>query len=264
VAVLAGAEPFSADGDLTSPAGRVGIVVSHGFTGSPQSMRPWAEALAAAGFTVRLPRLPGHGTTWQEMNTTRWQDWYGAVEHSFLELQSRCELVFAMGLSMGGALVLRLAEQHPDGVAGVVTVNPSLGTEDKRLLAVPLLKHLIPSFPGVGSDIKKSGVTELAYTRAPLKAVGSLRELWADVTPALGSIACPVLTYRSETDHVVDPLSGRLLRAALGTRDSFTEVVLTDSYHVATLDNDAPAIIEGSLDFVRRHAALVGAGGSTT
>ena len=75
--VLPGAEPFSADG------GDVGVVVCHGFTGSPQSMRPWAEALAGAGHTVRLPLLPGHGTSWQEMNRTTWRQWYDEVDRAF-------------------------------------------------------------------------------------------------------------------------------------------------------------------------------------
>ncbi|MDT4933686.1 MAG: carboxylesterase, partial [Pseudonocardiales bacterium] len=72
----ADAEPFSADG------GPVGVILSHGFTGTPASMRPWAQHLAAAGYTVRLPLLPGHGTSWQETNRTRWQDWYGAIEQA--------------------------------------------------------------------------------------------------------------------------------------------------------------------------------------
>jgi carboxylesterase len=256
VAVVPGAEPFIADGDVATTTGRVGIVLSHGFTGAPPSMRPWAEELAAAGFTVRLPRLPGHGTTWQEMNATRWPDWYGEIERAFLELKDRCDTVFAMGLSMGGGLVLRLAEQHPDAVAGVVTVNASLGSTDKRLFAIPLLKHVVASSPAVGGDIKKQGVAEHAYARTPLKAVGSLREFWRVVSADLGRINCPVLAYRSAVDHVVDPSSGALLRAALGQRPDFAEVVLENSYHVATLDNDAPEIFAGSLDFVRRHAAL--------
>jgi carboxylesterase len=90
-----GAEPWSSDGDAT------GVLVLHGFTGSPASMRPWGEALAAEGWTVRVPRLPGHGTTWQEMNRTRWEDWYGECERGLRELTSRCDRVFVAGLSTG-------------------------------------------------------------------------------------------------------------------------------------------------------------------
>ncbi|HVU73531.1 MAG TPA: alpha/beta fold hydrolase [Mycobacteriales bacterium] len=247
--VLAGAEPYSADGDGAN--GRVGVVVCHGFTGCPQSMRPWAEGLAAAGYTVRLPRLPGHGTTWQELQATRWPDWYGEVDRAYTELQGRCDTVFAVGLSMGGTLAFRLAEQHADTIAGIVTVNAFLASRDKRLLLLPVLKRIVPSLPGVGSDIKKPGVTELAYPRTPLKAVASLAEMQKEVRANLGLIRCPVLSFHSREDHVVDPSTSALLAAELGPTGRYTEVELAESYHVATLDNDLPEILSGSLDFVR-------------
>jgi carboxylesterase len=249
VGVMPGAEPFTADG------GDVGVVLSHGFTGTPQSLRPWAEHLAAAGLTVRLPRLPGHGTRWQDLNDTRWLDWYGEVERALDELRGRCRQVFAMGLSMGGTLVLRLAEQRPSDVSGLVLVNPSLGTERKDLkYALPVLARFVPSVAGIGSDIRKPGTTELAYDRTPLKAMRSLSQLWPLVTADLGRITAPVLLFRSRVDHIVEPLSGRLLREGASSAE-VTEVILEQSYHVATLDNDAPAIFAGSLDWVRQHTA---------
>ncbi len=105
-------------------------------------MRPWAEHLAAAGFTVRLPRLPGHGTSWQELNRTRFEDWYAVVDTAFTELTERCSKVVAGGLSMGGTLVTRLAEQRGADVAGLMLVNPAFRSEDRRLLALPLIKQL--------------------------------------------------------------------------------------------------------------------------
>jgi carboxylesterase len=248
VPVLPGAEPI----DL--PGGPVGVLLSHGFTGSTQSMRPWAEHLAAAGLTVVAPRLPGHGTTWQEMNKTGWSDWYGELERAFDDLRGRCSSVFAMGLSMGGALVLRLAEERPDQVAGLVTVNAALASERKDVkYLLPLLSKVLPSLRGIGSDIKKEGVTEHAYPRVPLKALAQLTAAQVVVRRDLHKITCPILAYRSSIDHVVEPISGRLLveGCAGGTIE---ERVLDNSYHVATLDNDAPAIFEGSVEFVRAHA----------
>ena len=242
--VLPGAEPMSVSG------GPVGVVLSHGFTGTPQSMRPWAQSLADAGLTVSLPLLPGHGTTWQEMNKTRFPDWYATVEQAFDELRGRCETVFAMGLSMGGTLVLRLAEERGEQVAGLVVVNASLATERKDAALLPLLSRVLPSLAGIASDIKKPGATELAYDRVPLKAANSLQQAWPLVRRDLPRITCPVLVYRSATDHVVDPVSGReLLQGCVAAQ----EHVLHNSYHVATLDHDAPEIFAGSLDFVRAH-----------
>ncbi|MCW2726733.1 MAG: putative esterase/lipase [Frankiales bacterium] len=245
--VLPGAEPI----DLTG--GPVGVLLSHGFTGTTQSMRPWAEHLAAVGLTVAAPRLPGHGTRWQDMNATRFSDWYAEIERAFDDVRGRCDTVFAMGLSMGGTLVLRLAEERGDQVAGLVLVNASVSTERKDARFAPLLSKVLPSLPGVGSDIKKEGVTELAYDRVPLKAFASLQAAWPVVRKDLHRITCPVLAYRSRVDHVVEPLSGRLLLegCAGGTIE---ERILEDSYHVATLDNDAPTIFAGSVDFVRTHA----------
>ena len=252
--VLPGAEPFAAEG------GEIGVVLSHGFTGSTQSLRPWAEHLAAAGLTVRLPRLPGHGTRWQDLNDTRWPDWYGEVERAFDDLRGRCRQVFGMGLSMGGTLVTRLAEQRPAEVAGLVLVNPSLGSERKDVkYALPLLHRVVPSLAGIGSDIRKPGVTELAYGRTPLRAMHSLSRLWPLVVADLGRVTAPVLLYRSRVDHVVEPMSGRLLREGAASTE-VTEVILEDSYHVATLDNDAPTIFAGSLEFVRAHTAAPAAG----
>ena len=102
--VMPGAEPF------THVGGSTGALLCHGFTGSPQSLRPWAEYLAEAGLSVWLPRLPGHGTAWQDMARTRWEDWYAEVDRAFDELRAHADEIFVMGLSMGGCLALRLAE----------------------------------------------------------------------------------------------------------------------------------------------------------
>jgi carboxylesterase len=243
---MPGAEPVDLSG------GDVGVLLVHGFTGTTQSMRPWAEHLNAAGYAVSAPRLPGHGTTVKDQNTTRFADWYAEVERSFDDLRSRCSTVFAMGLSMGGTLCLRLAELRPSDVAGIVVVNASLSTERADAKLLPLLAKLLPSFKGVGNDIKKPGVTELAYPKMGLKAALSLQEAWPVVRGVLARITCPVLAFRSREDHVVEPASGRLLREGCAHAE---EVVLEDSYHVATLDNDAPRIFEGSVDFVRKHTA---------
>jgi len=245
--VLPGAEP------VDRPGGPVGALISHGFTGTPQSVRPWAEHLAAAGLTVRAPLLPGHGTRWQDMNSTGFADWYGELERAFDDLRARCESVFVMGLSMGGTLALRLAELRPDEVAGLVVVNASLATDRKDARLAPLVSRVVPSFPGIASDIKKPGVRELAYDRVPLQAAVSLQRTWPVVVGDLARIVCPVLVYRSRVDHVVPPVSGAMLLRGL-TGGTVEERVLEDSYHVATLDHDAPAVFEGSLAFVRAHA----------
>jgi carboxylesterase len=245
--LLPGAEPFACDGD------GVGVVLCHGFTGSPRSMRPWAEHLAAAGFAVDLPLLPGHGTTWQDMSTTTTDDWFAEVEAALLRLRDCCDQVFTMGLSMGGCLALRLAEVHPETVAGVVVVNPSLAMETRLLMFAPLLRRVLPSTRGLAGDIKKPGAVEAGYDRVPTAAAATLPKLWRATRRDLPAITAPVLAYRSPEDHVIGPQSLRILTSR-AVNAPLTVHALDDSYHVATLDNDAATVFEGSVAFVREHS----------
>jgi carboxylesterase len=244
VALIAGAEAFSADG------GPVGVVLSHGFTGVPASLLPWAQHLAAAGYSVRLPLLPGHGSRWQDTNRSRWIDWYQTIEDAFSELDQQCETVFAGGLSMGGTLVTRLAEQHSDRLAGLVLVNPSYGTERFDARFARYIGWAVRSRPSIGSDIKKPATVEPALDRMPVQAFASLQRLWKVTLADLSRITAPILLFRSREDHVVEPSSGRLLQAG-AVNTTVREVILENSYHVATLDNDAPTIFEGSVEFIR-------------
>lgn len=255
-----GSEPASssiADDPAAQPyaagEGPVGVLLVHGFTGTPQSLRPWAEHLVDAGFTVSLPRLPGHGTHWRELNATQWQDWYAHADAAFTDLRARCDTVFIFGLSMGGALSLRLAEQHGDEVAGLVLVNPAINITDPRMKILPVLARVVPSLAAIGNDIADPSNRELAYDRNPLRALHSQSKLWADVVAHLDQVTQPLLVFRSEQDHVVDPSSVAILKQRVGSADAeFRD--LTRSFHVATLDYEAPEIFDASVEFIRRLA----------
>ena len=233
-----------------TPHLKVGVLLSHGFTGSPASMRPWGEFLGQHGYAVEVPRLPGHGTTWQEMNLTRWEDWYAEVTKAFDKLVRENDVVVIGGLSMGGTLVLRLAADRADDVAGVMLVNAAVASSNKQLLAVPLMRHLVKSLPGIGNDIKKPGADERGYDRIPLNALHSMIGAWKPLRADLSRVIAPIRFFRSTEDHVVDPSSAQIIRAKVSSTD-FEEKILNDSYHVATIDNDAEIIFEESLEFIR-------------
>lgn len=247
MSVVAGAEPFTHLG-----SDDVGVLLCHGFTGSPASMRPWAEHLATTcGYTVSVPRLPGHGTTWRDMSGTTWQDWYRCVRAEFEELRQRCSSVFVFGLSMGGTLTLRLAQEFGDDIAGIALVNPAVMTSRLDAKVAPLLKRVLPRVPGICNDINKPGQDEVAYKWVPVKAFVSLTELWKVVRPDLGSVTQPLLMLHSLVDHVVEPKNAQLILDGVGSED-VTDVVLRDSYHVATLDNDAQLLFDTSVEFIKR------------
>lgn len=230
---------------------RVGVLLSHGFTGQPASIKPWGEHLGALGYGVSVPRLPGHGTTWQELNTMTWDDWYDELTRAFDVLCADHDAVVVGGLSMGGALVLRLAADHADRISGVILVNPAVASNRLDVKLLPVLKHLVPSFPGLANDIKLPGADEHGYTRTPLKAIHSLMRAWPALVADLPKVTAPLLYFRSTEDHVVDEASQPIITSKVSSRD-VTVVPLPESYHVATLDNDAPMIFDRSAAFVAR------------
>lgn len=255
MSILPQARPLSvaARPDLTGGR-KVGVLLSHGFTGSPYSMRPWGDFLAERGYAVEVPRLPGHGTTWQELNRTGWDDWYAEVSRALDKLLVENDVVLVAGLSMGGALALRLAADRPSEVAGLLLVNPAVGSANKQLRAVPFVKHLVGGLPGIGNDVKKAGIDEYGYPKTPLKALHTLVRAWRPLRADLAKVTAPILMFRSTVDHVVDPSSGRIILSTVSSRE-VSERLLDDSYHVATIDNDAPVIFEESLAFIEKVVA---------
>ena len=243
------AMPFSG-----GPDDGPGVLVLHGFSGSPRSVRPWAEHLAARGFRIDLPRLPGHGTSWRELNVTGWEDWYARAERALLDLAATTGGPVGIGgLSMGGALALRLAQTHPDAVRGLALVNPVINITDPRIRVLRLIRLVTPSLAGIAGDVAKPGADEGGYDRTPLHALHSQGRLWALVRRDLGRVRTPLLVYRSTQDHVADPSSVALIRAQVPAADR-TFVVLHRSYHVATLDHDAETVFDGSVELFTRLA----------
>ncbi|MBT2638766.1 MULTISPECIES: alpha/beta fold hydrolase [unclassified Bacillus (in: firmicutes)] len=239
--VLLGAEPFYFEGNS------VGILVSHGFTGSTQSMRPLGEVYAAAGYTVCGPRLKGHGTHYEDMEQSTYQDWIASVEEGFQWLKERCDTIFVTGLSMGGTLTLYMAEKYPE-IRGIVLINAAIDIPAME----PVLQLEGTRFlDAIGSDIKKPGVIELAYEKTPVQSIKEILPFMSAVKEELSKVSCPALIFVSAEDHVVPPDNSQTIYDDISSE--IKEILhLKESYHVATLDNDQQVIIDKTLDFIRK------------
>lgn len=253
--VWPGAEARSAVG------GPVGVLVLHGFGGAPTTVRPLAKALAAAGFAVEVPRLPGHGTSVEDLVPTRFADWWAEAEGAYLDLAGRCATVVAAGCSMGGFLAARLAARHP-AVAGLVCVNPLVRPADPAL--AEMVELMLDAgevvTPGRPPDIADPEVHEPSYHAVPLAALRSLHRALEEVGAELPHVACPVLVMTSAEDHVVDPADSDHL--ATRVSGPVERVTLHRSFHVATLDHDRDEVARRSVEFVRRVAGTPGTAAS--
>jgi carboxylesterase len=245
---LPGAETFFADG------GPLGVLVLHGFTSVPGSMRTLAKRLAAQGHAVALPLLPGHGATVEALQASSYKEWLACATTNFEALRATCERVAIVGLSMGATLGAALAVDRDD-VDALVVINPQL----VRPVAVStgleeLLAAGVDLYDPIGGDIKKEGTFEPTLPNTPLRALKTLFDALDPLHARLHEISTPTLLLSSREDHLVAPSDGDALEAA--ARGPLTRVWLENSYHVATLDNDAEFLEEQIIAFLAKEYAL--------
>lgn len=249
---MPGAEAWSHE----APEGegpRRGFLALHGFTGNPSSMRGFAEAVAGAGWHVELPRLPGHGTTIDDMQTTGWADWTREVEAAYQRLAARTDQIVVGGLSMGGALTLWTGQRHPE-VIGLVCVNPATQPQgdDVRQMLREMVEQGTTVMPAIGSDIADPEASESAYEGTPVPPLMSLMDGLDEIGGHYGEMRMPLLLWTSRQDHVVEPAQSEHLAAVYG--GPVDHRWLERSYHVATQDFDRDVIFVDSIGWMDRLA----------
>ena len=246
-AVLEGAEEFALAG------GRVGALLIHGFTGSPQGLRALGEHLSEAGVSVVAPRLPGHGTSWQDLAARTHEEWVTAVEDAYDELAETCDEVFVVGLSFGAALAVDFAARHQAKVAGIVLLASYIHSKDPRRFLAPAVRLVVQSLPGVGNDIADPEMREIVYERVPTKAAYSMLQFTRKARRALPAVTCPALIIHSPHDHTAHPDNARVIYREIGSTDK--ELVwLERSYHVITVDLEREQVYSKTLAFIKERS----------
>jgi len=227
----------------------VGVLLVHGFTGAPPSMRPWGEFLHSKGYTVRVPLLPGHGSKAEDLNEVTWQEWPNKVTKELSELQNTCDTIFLFGLSMGGGIVLNVAESNNVAIKGIVLVNPWIHLPGITAELAFLASRFRKMRTSVGNDIKRPGITEWGYDATPMRGVYQALKMLRVTRKNLGAITVPVQLFHSVEDHTLPVSNTEIILAEIGSKDK-TRIELVNSYHVATLDYDQELIFQNSLTFI--------------
>ena len=238
---------YAALGDKKN--GHIGVVLVHGFTGSPAAMRPWAEFLNARGYSVRVPLLPGHGTKPADLNEIEWPEWPAKVLSEISELQKHCSQIFVAGLSMGGGTTLQVASTIQDQLSGIILVNPMIHVRGISPQLAYVISRGIKFGKSVGNDIKRKGVTEYSYDKMPYRGIYQLLTMLKLTRAALPSIKVPMQLFHSVDDHTLPVSNTEIIMREIGSPNK-SRIELLNSYHVATIDHDADLIFANSLTFI--------------
>jgi len=238
----------------------LGCLLIHGFTATPDEMRPLGEALAARGFPVVGVRLAGHGTDVADLARTRWADWFASVEDGCDRLRRDVPRVAAVGMSLGALLGLHLAATRPADVDALVLCGTPLRLGDARVRWLPALAR-VPWLARRWATIPKAGGPDIAdpavraasrsYAAMPLAALLELLRLQAVVRAEIGRVTQPALLLHGRHDHSVPLANLELLRRKLGSKAIETHV-LERSWHIVTLDYDRDEVARLVGDFLER------------
>lgn len=238
------AQPFLYEGGPTA------VLLLHGFTASPGQMRPLGRTLHGAGYTVQAIRLPGHGTSVEDMERTPRGAWVGASEQACESLLARYSRVFVGGLSMGGALTLHLAEHYP--IAGAFPMAAAIRMQNRYLALWPLVwpfhRYDVSSTPKDPEQVQDVG-----YNATPVKKLGDLLSIAKSARRELARITCPLLIVQPRLDASVRPESAQEIYDGAMNAAERQLLYLERSRHVCTIAPEYERLSRAILDFLSRH-----------
>ncbi|MGB2895478.1 MAG: alpha/beta fold hydrolase [Anaerolineales bacterium] len=248
--IMPGAETFF------YPGGKVGCLLTHGFTATPQEVHELGAHLASHGYTVLGVRLFGHGTRLVDMARSRWPDWLASVEDGYHLLRGLCDQIVVMGSSTGGCLSLIMLSGLP--ADGIVTLSTPF-----QLPPIPFLKQLYPILPALSTflpairkgppvwkdmEAEKSRVQYDAY---PLRSVYEFGAMVKEMSARLHKVTAPALLIHSLEDNFVPPVDMQKIHDSLGSTEK-RMVLVNNSNHIITCDAAREDVFRETEAFVAR------------
>jgi len=259
-----------------------GVLLIHGLTGTPNEMRFVGKGLSQHGFKVHCVQLAGHCGTEADLLATGWQDWFASVEAAADDLLREVDHLFVGGLSMGSVLSLKYAIEHPEKTAGLGLYGTTFFYDGWSIPPVAKFAFLLPIFDRLGIGRHKSFMEEPPYGLKnerlrrsvsekmlsgdseaaglpgnPWPSLAEFYRLSRDVQGKLDRVRAPALVMHSREDDVASLRNAQLIERKI--QAPVETVVLTESYHMITVDQEKKTVVARSADFFKRvlaHQAL--------
>lgn len=257
------------------------VLLIHGITGTPSEMRYLGRILHKAGFTVFCNTLPRHCASLGELKKVTWQEIACACVDDFKRLRAGYEKVFVAGISMGALMAVHLAYKFPQEISGVIALAPTLFYDGwalhkgkivmETLWHIPLIRNTVnvrESWPyGLKDEYLRDNI-ERFYKNAkagefdkkvvmfgspffPVACLYQHRLFTNVVKKELAAVKKPILILHAREDDMTSIKNAQYLFDNIGSQDK-TLVVLEDSYHMITIDNEKEKVASEAVKFIER------------
>jgi carboxylesterase len=250
--------------------GRLGVLLIHGLGGTPVELRYIAQALVRAGHTAYCCQLAGHCGTPEELRRSTWREWYASVEAAHDRLKQHCDTILVGGLSMGGILGLYLAQNRPQQVHGLLLYAPTLKLDGWSMPWYSRALHYVRPMPFklefdlaehepyglkdervralVVSAMQSEDAGQAGAYSTPMRSFANFNVLVAVVKRGLHKVSQPALIVHPRADDVASLKNAQYLQEHLG--GLVDTLVLDNSYHMVTLDQQRHLVAERTASFV--------------
>lgn len=251
---MSNTSPLAQVGQPINQKPKVGVLLVHGLNGSRHDMQELSDLFYTQEMITENILLPGHGSNVRDMLPLGWPEWSQAVRAELHALQQRCDLVFLVGHSLGGALCLHAAAHEE--VAGIVTMCAPISMHSWMIPMIQLAKRITPLVPTMREDVRDPEArrrhTRDVYRWTPMAPVESMLRFLPQLQTELAQITAPALVMVSVRDHVVPARDGRRIYSLLGSQEKHL-VTLHRSYHVIMKDHDREEVFAKTIAFVQQH-----------
>jgi len=233
------------------------IILVHGWSSTPYTIRKLGEYLNKKGYTVIGPRLTGHGTKPEDLDGVIWQDWLNDLGRVYKKTAQHYDKIFIAGTSLGGNLAILLAERHSK-IRGLILLATPYKTKSKiktiiliKLIKLLRIKYLNKYYPAKVKTLGTAITPMVSYQRYPVNSVEESMKCVSASRKIMQSIEQPCFILQSKEDHMINSDSAEKIYNKISSKVK-KKKYLKNTYHSFISDVNSQYVFKDIYNFMEK------------